>query len=132
MVVVLVGIMAGIALPRGWAAADRRATRAAARDVVLLLASARQLAATSAGGSAVAFDTGAAVLRLRVGGVGVRTLAVGTVYGVHLRANRDSLAWDTRGLGIGAANVTLVLTRAEAAESLFVSRLGRVRAAAEW
>lgn len=132
MVVLLVGIVTGLALPRAAGAADRRAVQAAARDVALLLAAARQVAATSAAGAAVRFDTAGAVLRLTAGGALVRTLALDAVYGVRMQVNRDSLAYDARGLGVGAANVTVIVSRADAAESLFVSRLGRVRGGREW
>lgn len=132
VVVLLAGILAGLALPRAAGTADRRAVRAAVRDVALLLAAARQIAATGADGAAVAFDTAAAALRLTSGGSPVRTLGLGAVYGVRLQVNRDSLAYDARGLGVGAANVTLIVSRSTAAESLFVSRLGRVRGGQEW
>jgi hypothetical protein len=46
---------------------------------------------------------------------------------VRLSTSRDSIAFDVRGLGYGAANLTLVARRGSAAETLVVSRLGRVR-----
>jgi hypothetical protein len=46
---------------------------------------------------------------------------------VSLSTSRDSLAFDVRGLGYGAANLTLVARRGAAADTLVVSRLGRVR-----
>ena len=53
--------------------------------------------------------------------------ALGHAHGVTLASSRDSLAFDVRGLGYGAANLTLVARRGRAAETLVVSRLGRVR-----
>jgi hypothetical protein len=50
-----------------------------------------------------------------------------SVFGVRLSASRDSMAYDARGLGLGAANLSLVIRRGAAAETVFVSRLGRVR-----
>jgi hypothetical protein len=47
---------------------------------------------------------------------------------VALEATRDSLAYGPDGLGVGAANLRLVLRRGAAADTLSVSRLGRVRA----
>jgi hypothetical protein len=46
---------------------------------------------------------------------------------VSLGTTRDSIVFDARGLGYGAANLTLVARRGSAAETLVVSRLGRVR-----
>jgi hypothetical protein len=37
------------------------------------------------------------------------------------------MAFDARGLGVGAANLSLVARRGRFADTLFVSRLGRLR-----
>jgi hypothetical protein len=37
------------------------------------------------------------------------------------------MVYDPRGLGFGAANLSLVLSRGDAADTLTVSRLGRVK-----
>jgi hypothetical protein len=47
--------------------------------------------------------------------------------GVTVEATRDSLAYGPDGLGVGAANLRLILRRGGAADTLSVSRLGRVR-----
>jgi hypothetical protein len=52
---------------------------------------------------------------------------VQALYGVRLSATRDSMAYDARGLGYGAANLSIVAHRGRVAETLYVSRLGRVR-----
>ena len=54
-----------------------------------------------------------------------RDLAIG--YGVRISASRDSMAFDARGLGMGAANLSLVARRGRAVDTLFLSRLGRIR-----
>jgi hypothetical protein len=46
---------------------------------------------------------------------------------VRLAATRDSMAYLPLGLGYGAANLRAVLTRGRASDTVFVSRLGRVR-----
>lgn len=127
IVLTVLGVLVGLALPRARGAAARRAVRAAVRDVALLLSAGRQIAATSAHGAAVAFDEGGGAVRLVVAGDTVRTLDLAAVHGVALEASRDSLAYDWRGLGVGAANLTVVVARPPAAETLYVSRLGRVR-----
>jgi len=75
----------------------------------------------------VRFDTGADALELRMAGAVLSRAALGHAHGVSLSANRDSLAYDLRGLGYGAANLTLIARRGRAADSLVVSRLGRLR-----
>ena len=52
---------------------------------------------------------------------------VGSSHGVTLSTTRDSVTYDVRGLGYGAANLTLLVRRGAAAESLVTSRLGRIR-----
>jgi prepilin-type N-terminal cleavage/methylation domain-containing protein len=47
--------------------------------------------------------------------------------GVRLAVSRPVIRFWPNGTGFGAANTTLVLTRGRAADSLAVSRLGRVR-----
>lgn len=123
----IIGVLVGIALPRVRGMAARNAARAAAREVGLLLAAGRQVAATSASGAAVRFDTAGARVTLLARGDTLRTLELRAIHGVTLRATRDSLAWDSRGLGLGAANLRVTLSRGVAAETVVISRLGRVR-----
>jgi type II secretory pathway pseudopilin PulG len=48
-------------------------------------------------------------------------------HGASLATTRDSITFDVRGLGWGAANLTLSVRRGAAVETLTVSRLGRVK-----
>jgi type II secretory pathway pseudopilin PulG len=75
----------------------------------------------------VRIDTTARVLTLHVHGMRLARHALGHAHGVSLATTRDSIVFDARGLGYGAANLTLVARRGAAAETLVVSRLGRVR-----
>ena len=123
----MAAILFAIAIPRLGESIARHATRAAAGDVSSMLSAARQIAATTTGGAAVGFHSPSATVRLIVPGDTVRTLALRSLHGVALRATRDSIAYDARGIGYGAANVSVVLSRGAAAETLVVSRLGRLR-----
>ena len=127
IVLVIIGVLAGLVAPRAMASRDRQAARAAARDVALLLGGARQVASTTLDGAAVHFQSGAGELRVVVEGDTLRVLDVAGIHGVVLQATRDSLAYDWRGVGHGAANLTIVVRRGAAAETLVVSRLGRLR-----
>lgn len=75
----------------------------------------------------VRIDTGGRLLTLHSRGGRLARHALGHAHGVSLAATRDSLVFDARGLGYGAANLTLIARRGLAAETLVVSRLGRVR-----
>jgi prepilin-type N-terminal cleavage/methylation domain-containing protein len=127
IVLVVAGVLLGVAIPRLRDAIARHAVAAGARDVAHLLSTARQIAATSMGGAAVAFDSATSRVRLDVAGREVRTLDLARLRSVTLRATRDSLAYDSRGLGVGAANLSVILTRGGVADTVVVSRLGRVR-----
>jgi prepilin-type N-terminal cleavage/methylation domain-containing protein len=123
VVAVLLGF-AGAGLRR---AADRHAVRGASSEVARSLAQARQLAISRRGGVSVTFDTAGGVVRVVAGGSSLARRDLRRTFGVSLRTTRDSIAFDGRGLGRGAANMTAVITRGEASDTLRVSRLGRVR-----
>ena len=127
LVLTIAAIVLAVAIPRGIASLDRITVNSAAGDVHATLNHARSLAL--AGGSAVAIDVDSAtgVLRVRRGEELVLTRNVGQAHGVSLRASRDSMTYDPRGLGRGAANLSIILRRGVAVETVFVSRLGRVR-----
>ena len=55
------------------------------------------------------------------------SLALGERFGVTFTASRDSIAWGSDGLGVGAANTRLVFARGAARDTLDLAREGRVR-----
>ena len=122
----LMAVVLAILLPSPRAARDRVAVTSASRELALLLAQAREVA-VARGASAVHLDSAGAHARLSAPGSPVVEARLGQLYGVRLTATRDSLAFDGRGLGRGAANLRVVLTRGHAADTITVSRLGRVR-----
>ena len=122
----VLAIVAAMGLAAQSAAQDAHAVRAATRELVDLLATARELA-VARGAAAVHLDSAAAVVRLRAPGTPPGNLALGVLHGVRLEPSRDSLAFDGRGLGRGAANLRVVVRRGAAADTVVVSRLGRVR-----
>jgi hypothetical protein len=67
------------------------------------------------------------VLAVRVAAETAFVSDLRALYGVRLAASRDSLAYAADGLGWGAANARLVVRRGMSAETVTVSRLGRVR-----
>jgi competence protein ComGC len=126
IVVSIAGIVLALAIPRAQLALDRISVHSAAGDVVATLSSARSVAL--AGQSPVAVDVDSAgVLRIRRGSEILLSRAIGEAHGVRVERTRDSLTYDPRGLGRGAANLSIVLRRRAAVETVFVSRLGRVR-----
>ena len=47
--------------------------------------------------------------------------------GLTLALTRDSITWSPNGQGWGAANTTIIIARRGIADTITVSRLGRVR-----
>jgi prepilin-type N-terminal cleavage/methylation domain-containing protein len=127
VVLTVVAITLAIALPRAHRMLDAIAVRAAAGDVASLLASARSMALAGHASVAVHVDSVSGVLRVRRGTELLLARNIGPLHGVQVGGTRDSLTYDGRGLGRGAANLSIFVRRGAAAETIFVSRLGRVR-----
>lgn len=106
---------------------DHLAARAAIAEAAAAMARARDEALAQHLPVYLRIDTAEASIALRARGELVALYALGRTHGVALRTTRDSITFDVRGLGYGAANLTLVARRGSAAETLVVSRLGRVR-----
>jgi Tfp pilus assembly protein PilE len=127
LVLALVGILASIAMTQIARYLERAAARAAVAEAAAVVLRARDQAMAQRTPVSVRIDTTTAALELSARGVVLARAALGHAHGVALSATRDSLTYDVRGLGYGAANLTMVARRGAAAESLVVSRLGRVR-----
>ncbi|MBI1808693.1 MAG: GspH/FimT family pseudopilin [Gemmatimonadetes bacterium] len=127
LVLTVAGILTTMTVPRVRTAADRLAMRGAVQDVRLALAIARDQAVRR--GDYVAFVADVTVQRVRVDANGdvLFERDLGARRGVTLTATRDSITYAPTGLGYGAANTTIVLRRGARADTIVVSRLGRVR-----
>jgi hypothetical protein len=62
-----------------------------------------------------------------VGGDTVRAGQIGTDHGVRLSVSRVRMSYSPTGMGYGAANLSVVVRRNAAVDTVFVSRLGRLR-----
>ena len=127
LVVMIAGIVMAIAVPRGLSMLDRIAVHSAAGDVHATLSLARSLARSGNAAVAIDVDSASGILRVRRGVEILMSRNIGHAHGVRLDRTRDSLTYDARGLGRGAANLSVIIRRRSASETVFVSRLGRVR-----
>jgi hypothetical protein len=75
----------------------------------------------------VTFDSARAALTITIASDTLVDRPLGAIYGIELRSNRDSLAYGPTGLGYGAANQSVVISRGAASDTVVISRLGRVR-----
>jgi prepilin-type N-terminal cleavage/methylation domain-containing protein len=127
LVVALASLVSAIGLAALHRHLDRLATHAAASEAALALAHARTTALAQHAAVAVHIDTTSGVMRMVLRGERIATHPLARRHGVRIRATRDSLAYDVRGLGVGAANLSILIFRGAAVETVVVSRLGRIR-----
>ena len=120
------GALLAITVPRYAAWRNVIAAREAASDLAGVLGSARETAVFRGGFIAVVLDTTRGAVDSRAAGRLLSHRDEHARYGVAVAANRDSVVYDPTGLGYGANSVTIVVSRGAAAETITVSRLGRV------
>lgn len=126
VVLALLGVLLALALARSLPLLDALAVETAAAEAADLLAFARDQAWASGTRVAVRIDaSGRRVVVHR----GSDTLARAEFAErrIALQSTRDSMAYGPDALGVGAANLRLVLARGGRADTLTVSRLGRVQ-----
>lgn len=127
VVLVVLGVLLALTVPRAVGAADRAAVRSAAGELVTLFSRARREAVRRRTPVALRLDRTRGAVWLALGDSLLLRRELGASYGVRLVTTRDSMAYDARGLGVGAANLSVRVERGVAAETVVVSRLGRVR-----
>jgi Tfp pilus assembly protein FimT len=127
LVVVIIGLTSLIGLRQLTLYLDRIATRDAVRAAGHVVERARDEAVALHTLVSVKIDTSTATLALLSRGLALGKTDLGALHGVALSTTRDSITFDVRGLGYGAANLTLVARRGRATDTLVVSRLGRIR-----
>jgi Tfp pilus assembly protein FimT len=120
-------ILAAIAIPRAGSLLDGIHVQGAATELESLFHTARQSAILRSANATLGIDTISGVITISVGNDTIKRREVGTIHGVQLSATRTSSTYSPVGLGYGAANLTLVVSRGVKAETLTVSRLGRVK-----
>jgi Tfp pilus assembly protein FimT len=127
LVLALSSALAAISLPRAWSFVDRIEMRAAVAEIESMFSLGRHTAI--ARGAQVALDIDAArnVVAIRSGTDILRTREVGLAHGVSLSTNRPGITYSPIGVGYGAANFSLIVSRGKTVDTVVVSRLGRVR-----
>jgi prepilin-type N-terminal cleavage/methylation domain-containing protein len=125
VVLTVVGVIAASAVSSMSSLAASWAVRDAHRRTALLFALARGRAQTSGARTAIAIVPPHRLAVVQ----GLDTVAQLdlTASDVSVLGTRDSMAYSPSGMAWGASNLRLVFERATARDTLFVSRLGRVR-----
>ena len=127
VVIALIVALTAITVPRAAQFMDGIKVRGAVTEIESMLSLARHIAI--ARGSQIAFDIDVPrrSISIRAGTDVLRTREVGLAHGVTLSSNRSSITYSPIGVGYGAANFSLVVSRGRVVDTVVVSRLGRVR-----
>ena len=127
LVLALSSALAAISLPRAWSFVDRIEVRAAVTEIESMFSLARHTAIAHGSQVALEIDAARNTVTIRTGTELVRTREVGLAHGVSLSSNRTGITYSPIGVGYGAANFSLTVSRGRAVDTVVVSRLGRVR-----
>ena len=123
----LSGTLLGLGVVGGGRLLDSTAARTAAADVADVFAIARDQAASTGQRTAVRINAREGRLVIHADIDTLLRLELLATRGVSVETSRDSMAYSASGLGFGASNLRVVLRRGRSADTVFVSRLGRVR-----
>ncbi len=127
VVLSILSLMTAIVLPTLGRLRDGIAVRNATAEATSAFAIARRTAILRAATTAIGIDRPPGFITVTAAGEMLLQRNLEEAHGVTLSATRDSTAYSALGHGVGAANLSLVIARGTVAETIFVSREGRVR-----
>ena len=127
IVLCALGVLSAVAIPHVSGLLDSIHVRGAAMEIQSMFAVARHTAIARGQLTAVDIDPARRILSLAIDGDTVRHTDIGKEHGVSLDATRFHMSYAPTGVGYGAANLSIVVRRNAAVDTVFVSRLGRVR-----
>jgi Tfp pilus assembly protein FimT len=127
IVIGVVSVLSAIAMPGMAKLLDSMRVRAAVTQIESLFEAARHIAIARGGTANVEIDTVARTISVTLDGNTLRRGDIGREHGVQLSTNRNSMAYAPTGIGYGAANLSVVVRKSAAVDTIVVSRLGRVR-----
>ncbi|MEO7822950.1 MAG: prepilin-type N-terminal cleavage/methylation domain-containing protein [Gemmatimonadaceae bacterium] len=123
----IMSILSAIAVPGAGRLLDSIHVNGAVVEITSLFGAARHVAIARSAQASVEIDTANRVIRLLSGGETIREREIGRVHDVRLSATRLRMTYAATGMGYGAANLSVVVRRNGSVDTVFVSRLGRVR-----
>ena len=124
---IILSILSAIAVPPAGRFLDGIHVRGAVIEIESLFSTARHMAIARGAQATVEIDTAARAIYVSAGGARLRNAEIGADHDVRLSATRSSMIYSATGMGYGAANLSVVVRRNSVADTVFVSRLGRLR-----
>lgn len=123
----VVAILSALILPRAAGFMDSIEVRGAVTEIVALFSTARHAAISHGAQAVLEINAGTGTMTLRVGPDTLQAREIGAAHGVTITSNRSSITYSPIGVGYGAANFTMTVRRNALSDTIYVSRLGRVR-----
>lgn len=127
MVLAVIAVLTAITLPRAAGFIDRIEVRGAVTEIVSIFSTARHAAIARGAQTTLDIDIGRGTMVLHVGPDTLQSREIAAAHGVEITSNRASITYSPIGVGYGAANFTMTVRRNAASDTIFISRLGRVR-----
>ncbi|MEO9115410.1 MAG: GspH/FimT family pseudopilin [Gemmatimonadaceae bacterium] len=127
LVVTIIALITGVAIPRTRYLLDAIAVRGAAEEVATMLELARHSAMARGERVSVYIDSAPARLTMQAGTDTIRSRNEKAIHGVNFRVTRSPVVYTQLGMAFGVSNLSVYVTRGAAADTVVVSRLGRVR-----
>lgn len=123
----ILSVLSAITMPWAGKLLDRIHVRSAVLEIESLFSGARHIAIARSALATVEIDTARQRIDISVGADTLRTGMISAHHDVRLAANRIRMSYSATGMGYGAANLSVFVRRSSAADTVFVSRLGRLR-----
>jgi prepilin-type N-terminal cleavage/methylation domain-containing protein len=127
IVVTIAGLLSAITISRAGSFIDRIEVHGATMEAESMFSRARHIAIARGTPTILDIDPLRGTLSIRGSTEVLSGRDLRAAHGVDIDANRTSITYSPVGVGYGAANFTMILSRGRAADTLYVSRLGRVR-----
>ncbi|MEO5590160.1 MAG: GspH/FimT family pseudopilin [Gemmatimonadaceae bacterium] len=128
VIVLAIGsILMAIIVPRAGIFIDRIEVRGAVTEIESSFSLARHAAIARGSQVTLNIDNARGIISITTATDTIQARPVGPAHKVTLSANRPGITYSPIGLGYGAANFTLLVTRNRVTDSVLISRLGRVR-----
>lgn len=125
--VCIMSILSAIAMPWAGELLDRVRVRGAVLEIESTFSGARHLAIARSAQTTIDIDSVARAIYVSIGVDTLRRREIGSDHGVQLSASRARMSYSATGIGYGAANLSVFVRRNASADTVFVSRLGRLR-----
>ena len=123
----IIAVLASVAIPRAANLIDRLNVDSATRHAAMVFVTARQSAIFQSRIVSVRINPAATTIAAYIGTDTLVSRNLGEMFGVTMTATRDSMSYGPVGIGYGAANLSLIIRRGQAADTVVTSRVGRVR-----